>query len=316
MKTIGLASVLAVCMAGVAAQGEEVAASKTLSITLAEAQGTTPAVVVELIGVPAGEFMMGTNPDPEYAPPRYDPKGEFYHRVRISRPFYLGKTELTHAQWGAVMGMHSRYEGREQHPQNGISWVDSTNFTAVLNARFASQLPEGMVFRLPTEAEWEYAARAGTTTAYYFGNDPAQLDEYAWYRGNATDTMPVGQKKPNAWGFYDIIGNVWELCIDFVAPDMTTKEAISVDPVNITPYEPVAAAVRGGSYVGQDGPESIRIASQWANIWPDKHRVNVGLRLAIGFPVSKHPVWPLPVADSPAADAPAAEAPAASAPAP
>jgi formylglycine-generating enzyme required for sulfatase activity len=258
--------------------------AKTLSITLAEAQGTNPAVVVELIGVPAGEFMMGTNPDG--APPRYDPKGEFYHRVRISRPLYLGKYELTHAQWAAVMGMHPRYVGRENCPRDGVSWQECTNFTALLTQRFAAQLPPGMVFRLPTEAEWEYAARAGTTTAYYFGNDPALLGDYAWHRGNATQPMHVGQKKPNAWGFFDITGNVWELCRDYFCPDNTTTNKVSVDPVNLKPYDPVAAAVRGGSYAGQDGPDSIRIASQWGNIWPDKHRPNVGMRLAVGYPVA------------------------------
>ncbi len=258
------------------------AVSKTLAVTLVEAQGTNPAVVVELIGVSAGEFMMGTRT--EDAPPRYDPKGEFPHRVRISRPFYLGKYELTLGQWGAVMGMKSRHAGKLDYPANAVSWQECTNFTAILNQRCASQLPPGMVFRLPTEAEWEYAARAGTTTAYYFGNDPALLDDYAWHRGNATEPMPVGRKKPNSWGFFDITGNVWELCLDYFRPDATTTNEITIDPLNtVSNY---ARTVRGGSYAGQDGPGSIRTASQWGNIWPDKHRPNVGMRLAVGYPVA------------------------------
>ena len=273
---------LAAAAAAPGGEGSPPSVSKTLSVTLAEAQGTNPAVVIELIGVPAGEFMMGTNPDG--APPRYDPKGEFYHRVRISRPFYLGKYELTLGQWGAVMGMKLRYAGKLDCPANAVSWQECTNFTAILNQRYASQLPPGMVFRLPTEAEWEYAARAGTATAYYFGNDPALLDEYAWHRGNATEPMPVGRKKPNAWGFHDITGNVWELCLDFFRPNATTTNAITIDPLNtVSNY---ARTVRGGSYIGQDGPESIRTSSQWGNIWPDKHRVNVGMRLAIGYPMA------------------------------
>ena len=254
-----------------------------LKIVLAEPAANQPAVEVELIGVPAGEFMMGTNPDG--APPRYDPKGEFYHRVRISRPFYLGKYELTVRQWNAVTPVISKQREKLEHPMSGISWQDATNFAAILNQRYAAQLPAGMVFRLPTEAEWEYAARAGTTTAYYFGNDPALLNDYAWHRGNAQEPMPVGRKKPNAWGFHDITGNLWELCLDYFTPDMTTTNEISIDPINLKPHNPVAAAVRGGSYAGQDGPESIRIASQWGNIWPDKHRVNVGIRMAVGYPV-------------------------------
>lgn len=285
-KNIGWAWVGVLCLlAAVSARGGEVSIPKTLTITLAEAQGTNPAVAVEMILVPAGEFMMGTKPGAPYAN-----KGEFFHKVRITRPFYFGKYEITQKQWWTFWGKPIPAEG-EQLPATFISWMDAKGFTSDLNARLGRQLPKGMVFRLPTEAEWEYAARAGTTTQYYFGDDPTQLCEYAWCRANApTNAMPVGLKKPNPWGFYDITGNVWELCLDYVSRDKTTTAEVSIDPLNLTPDQPVAAAVRGGSFVSQDGPESLRIAAQWGNIWPDKHRLNVGLRLAVGFPLSQESV--------------------------
>jgi formylglycine-generating enzyme required for sulfatase activity len=278
---LGLALVLiSLIVLSATAWGEDLTVSKTLSIKLAEAQGTNPAVVVELIGVPAGEFMMGTPP----GAPRAN-KGEFYHKVRISRPFYLGKYEITQKQWWTFWGKPIP-AASEQLPATVISWMDAKGFMADLNARFGKQLPKGMVFRLPTDAEWEYAARAGTTTPYYFGDDPTQLVDYAWCRANATNEMPVGLKKPNPWGFHDITGNVWELCLDYFCPDKTTTNEVSIDPINLTPDQPVAATVRGGSFHGQDGPESLRTAAQWGNIWPDKHRLNVGFRLAVGYPVN------------------------------
>lgn len=259
---------------------------KALKIVLAEGAGPGDSVAVEMIGVPPGEFMMGTKPGDTFAN-----KGEFYHKVRITRPFYLGKYELTLQQWCAVTG--KRLGERDGNlPASAISWIEAKEFTAMLNERLAKQLPEGMVFRLPTEAEWEYAARAGATTRYYWGDDPNKggdanaMNDYAWHRGNTKTCMPVGLKRPNAWGFYDVTGNVWELCLDYLKPDHTAADEVSVDPLNLTPSESkVAAAVRGGSFIGQDGPESLRLAAQWWNIWPDKHRLNVGVRLAIGYPM-------------------------------
>jgi len=100
---------------------------------------------------------------------------------------------------------------RRQPPVDQVSWNEAQTFISKLNAMEGVQL-----YRLPTEAEWEYAARAGSTTIYSFGNDPKQLGEYAWYRGNAQrHSHPVGQKWPNAWGLYDMLGNVWEWVQDW-----------------------------------------------------------------------------------------------------
>ncbi len=157
--------------------------------------------------IPAGEFMMGSDHGD------YDEKP--VHKVRISQPFYLGKYEVTQGQWQAVMGSNpSRFTGDPNLPVEQVSWEEVQTFARKLNAR------EGVaVYRLPTEAEWEYAARARATTAYGFGNHASKLGGYAWYGDNAGGrTHPVGGGKPNTWGLYDIHGNVWEWVQDWYGP--------------------------------------------------------------------------------------------------
>jgi len=159
---------------------------------------------MEFVLIPAGTFQMGsTTGDSDERP---------VHQVTISQPFYLGKYEVTQAQWQAVMGQNpSLFQGDPNLPVEQVWWDDVQEFIRKLNAK------EGHTkYRLPTEAEWEYAARAGTTTAYSFGDDATRLGEYAWYKGNAGErTHPVGKLKPNPWGLYDMHGNVWEWVQDW-----------------------------------------------------------------------------------------------------
>jgi formylglycine-generating enzyme required for sulfatase activity len=154
-------------------------------------------LTLELIGLPGGEFTMGSDKgEDDEKPP---------HQVRVT-PFAMGKFEVTQAQWRAVMGSlpDVSFKG-DDRPVETVSWNDAQAF-----CRKLSQLT-GKQFRLPTEAEWEYAARAGTTTEYSFGDDDKLLDQYAWYRNNSGDqTHPVGQKRSNQFGLYDMHGNVWE----------------------------------------------------------------------------------------------------------
>ena len=134
------------------------------------------------------------------------------HEVTISRGFYLGKYEITQGQWESVMGSNPSYFGGSNRPVEQVSWNDVQEFIGRLNEAAGEE-----VYRLPTEAEWEYACRAGTTTRWSFGDDEGQLGEYAWYTGNNSPygTKEVGTKRPNPWGLYDMHGNVWEWCQDW-----------------------------------------------------------------------------------------------------
>ena len=181
-------------------------ASRALAQT-SPAPTFTNSLGMEFVLIPAGTFLMGSE------------KGEAdekpVHQVTTSRPFYLGKYEVTQAQWQAVMGNNpSRFPGNPQRPIEQVSWEDAQAFMRALNAREG-----GTLYRLPTEAEWEYAVRAGSKTVYSFGDDPGQLKDYGWYQDNANrQTHPVGQLRPNAWGLYDMHGNVWEWIQDWYGP--------------------------------------------------------------------------------------------------
>jgi len=169
------------------------------------------------VWLPPGRFVMGS-PDSEQD--RYGDEGP-QTVVTLTHGFYLCQHEVTQAEYQAVIGSNPSYfTGDPNHPVENVTWYDATNYCAKLTAaeRAAGRLPAGYVYRLPTEAEWEYACRAGTTNRFSFGDDPGytRLGEYAWYSANSGgQTHPVGQKRPNGWGLYDMHGNVWEWCLDW-----------------------------------------------------------------------------------------------------
>ena len=224
------------------------------------AKELTNSIGIKLVLIPKGTFMMGSPIDKESASNDFmtgspiEEEGasndEEQHKVTISKDYYLGVTEVTQGQYEKVMGTNpSHFEKRvirksdsSMYPVEMVSWEDAVEFCKKL-----SDLPEekeaGRVYRLPTEAEWEYACRAGSKSAYSFGESTKSLGDYAWFDGNSDRTHPVGEKKANAWGLYDMQGNVWEWCSDWY--DEYPKGAVS-DPTG--PKQGSYRVIRGGGW--------------------------------------------------------------------
>jgi formylglycine-generating enzyme required for sulfatase activity len=248
---------LSLCLS-VLPQGTAQAAEKT----------HTNSIEMEFVLIPSGSFTMGADKNVEAADDRETPQ----HRVNISKDFYLGKYEVTQQQWRAVMGMDrdpSRYRG--SNPVELVSWDDAQEFIDRLNQKEGHKR-----YRLPTEAEWEYAARAGTASTYSFGDDAGSLSDYAWFNGNSGKaTHPVGQKQPNPWGLYDMYGNVWEWVQDWYG-DRYYSDSASSDPKG--PNSGSQRVNRGGSW----GASAKYCRSAYRDDYPPDVRVGgIGFRLAL-----------------------------------
>jgi formylglycine-generating enzyme required for sulfatase activity len=248
---------------------------------------------MKLVLIPAGEFLMGSPDSDKDANDNEKPQ----HRVRITRPFYLGAYEVTQEEYETVMGRNpssfsaqgdgkSRVSGQDtrRHPVEHVSWNDAIQFCNKLSEREglkpyyqsgAGQQSVSEGFHLPTEAEWEYACRAGTTTRYSSGDDEKNLGEHAWYPGNsAGKTHLVGQKLPNAFGLYDMHGNVLEWCgdwyddryyanttvVDPAGPAQGTKRVLRGGCVWVDPSEARSANRVGVSPADRKGPMGFRVA--------------------------------------------------------
>ncbi len=222
-----------------AAFGQDNGETKKIKI----ATEITNSIGMKFVLIPAGSFMMGCNSDFENCGSGEAPR----HSVTITMPFYIGKYEVTQEQWTKVMGSNpSKLKGLS-HPVEQVNWNDAQQLIKKLNA-----MENTNVYRLPTEAQWEYAARAGSDGKYCFGNDESKLGEYAWYEENSDkQTHPVGRKHPNAWGLYDMHGNVWEW-----VQDTYSENYYSSSPKN-DPQGPssllAGRVLRGGSWFGTAG---------------------------------------------------------------
>ena len=222
---------------------------------------------MEFVWIEPGTFMMGSPASEE------DRNEGPQHEVTINRGFYLGKYEVTQGQWESVMGttpwsVEKRVQSNPQHPAAYISWDDMQEFIQQLN-----ETAGAVLYRLPTEAEWEYACRAGTMTLWSFGEDEGQLGEYAWYRDNNSPdgTKAVGQKRPNPWGLYDMHGNVWEWCQNWWGSYTSDSQ---VDPPG--PASGSARVLRGGSFVHP--AQHVRSAHRFY-IAPSSRFPDLGARL-------------------------------------
>lgn len=195
-------------------------------------------VKMEMVYLKPGTFTMGSTETPKE---RWQVDERPEHRVTITKGFYLGKYAVTQAQWEAVTGKNpSKWKGPDL-PVEQVSWEDCQDFLKKLNEKAKNQL-KNRVVAMPTEAQWEYACRAGTKTRWSFGDDEKAMVDYGWTNANSgAQTHPVGQKKPNAWGLFDMHGNVWEWCQDWAGP----YSGDVADPTG--PADGSARCLRGGS---------------------------------------------------------------------
>ncbi len=217
---------------------------------------------MEFILIPTGEFRMGAVD--------YDTKADHSekpaHLIKIEKPFYLAKFPTTQESWERIMGKNpSKFPDPEKKsPVDSVTWEDIQVFIKKLNEKEGLSPEKG--YRLPMEIEWEYACRAGTSSLFYFGDDSAQVGDYAWFEKNSSNrTHPVGTKKPNPWGLYDMIGNVWEWCQDWYL-EYSSKE-----------INPSTRKVRrGGSWM--DSESSLR-SSERGSDRPNFLYSDLGFRL-------------------------------------
>ncbi len=222
-------------------------------------------VKMEFVRIKPGKFSMGSNDGSGNEKPPHD--------VTISKDFWMQATETTQGQYEAVMGKNPSTLKGADLPVETVTWEDCQDFVKTLNEKVKEQLKERTA-GLPTEAQWEYACGAGEKGKWCFGDDETKLGDYAWYEKNSgAKTHPVGQKQANAWGLYDMHGNVWEWCENWYGAYST---GATKDPIG--PVKGDARCLRGGcwNYVGI----GTRSASR-RKVNPAYHNVNGGLRVAL-----------------------------------
>jgi formylglycine-generating enzyme required for sulfatase activity len=250
---------------------------RRLVVTSSDSTGPLPGM--KFVSIPAGTFMMGS---PQSETGRYN--SETQHSVTLTHGFQMQATDVTQAQWVAVMGSNpSDFQGAQyckdtfkqvngvsmcpNHPVEQVSWDDAQVFITKLN-----QKQDGYLYRLPTEAEWEYAPRAGTTTAYFFGNGTTEINGYAWYSSNSEgQTHEVAKLRPNAWGLYDMAGNVWQWVQDWYGVYSRSCQENPEGPAGGS-----GRVIRGGSW--SDGTQGLRSAFRTYEVPGSRNRA-LGFRL-------------------------------------
>jgi formylglycine-generating enzyme required for sulfatase activity len=243
--------------------------STVRSTTLTHPANPNP---TNLVWIAPGTFLMGSPDTEEDRDSNEGPQT----RVTLRRGFWMAKYPVTQAVYHSAIGENPAcFNGDEQRPVESVSWTEATNYCAKLTdqERRAGRLPAGYAYRLPTEAEWEYACRAGTTTRFSYGDDPgySQLGKYAWHGANSDGTTHiVGQKLANPWGLYDMHGNVWQWCGDWYGAH---PGGSVTDPWG--PTTGSVRVVRGGSW--SFAARACRAASRYGP-WPGAWGCLIGFR--------------------------------------
>ena len=267
----GLNEVRAARLAPLSGLARGSAAARSAQVMVSREYGL-PVEVRNTIGmhfrlIPPGTSLLGS---PETESCRW--AGEAQHVVSIPEPLYLGKYEVTQEQWRAVMSANPSHFDGQSRPVEEVSWYDCQRFLVALCEK--ENVPVG-TYRLPLEAEWEYACRAGTGAAYCFGDDAGRLQEYADHAGNNdSGTAEAGQRLPNAYGLFDMHGNVWEWCADLF------RERMTADGDTRNPAEQ-RRSVRGGNW--HDPPENCRSANR-CRLLPGSHGNLLGFRVVRSLP--------------------------------
>ncbi|MBI4664018.1 MAG: formylglycine-generating enzyme family protein [Verrucomicrobia bacterium] len=230
-----------------------------------------------MVWVAPGSFVMGSPPEEA----DHDWNEEPLTRVELKFGFWMGKFEVTQREYERVMGSNpSWHKGDDKRPVEQVSWADAVAYCARLTQTEAAagRLPHGYAYRLPTEAEFEYACRAGTTTRFSYGDDPGYslLGDFAWYSANSGNAPhPVGQKKPNPLGLHDIYGNVWEWCLDWY------RDAYPGGTV-VNPSGPVAGIARVFRGGGWDYKAASCRSAYRNYVLPSRRTNYIGFRVVLG----------------------------------
>lgn len=231
--------------------------------------------------VSPGKFIMGSPPE---EPGRSNYDDEYSFDIFITKGFWLSQFLITNIQWFRVMESipYSLTDENINNPITNINWFEATAFCVKLNQMFKNDLPKGYRFRLPTEAQWEYACRAGTHTVYYNSDFIDDLDKIAWHKENSAGQVhSVGQKEPNAWMFYDMIGNVAEWCYDDMQPYPKEPTADLVGLNNTSSIQ--MKIIRGGMWTAPPSDGSFRCSCRMAFL-PEKGLSHIGFRVSVRIP--------------------------------
>lgn len=297
-KTVARALLLAAFLPLVSGQSPAQQETSSSISVIPNATLKIPDLGIELVQLSAGKFVMGSPKSDEL---RYTDEPAQVE-IALTQPFWIARTEVTQAQWQALMGNNPSLAKKAglSAPVENVTWEDAAAFCAKLTERerAAGRLPAGYRFSLPTEAQWESACRAGTS-----GPHAGALDDVAWYsRNGGISPHPVGQKQANAWGLFDMHGNVWEWTADWYRESVVGRGGDGVDPAGA--LTSTRRVLRGGAF---NMPDAAARSSYRLRVEPETKKMTIGFRVALVIPVTPKPEPAAPPRRRPETPPPPAE---------